>query len=172
MSRTKLSYIVSLLKILFGTSIFFISPDHPYFFVPFLLTGFFDFLGENLLKLDSTTYGRDKMLSSIGTLVFVLAGSFRLIPIFLVSKAVYGWLFLIGLLVIWNLTSEYFLYGKLIYIDSSATRIVKVFIYLFPLLTTFVEKEFLLICICVIATFAEMQLGHFIRMKTTEKDVI
>jgi len=171
MNKTRISYNLSNLRIVLGIIIFFIPTTSDFFFVPFLLTGIIDFTGEGLLKLDSEVYGKDKLLNSIGTLIFVIAGSYRLLPELLLSTTIHSWLLLIALLVVWNLLSEYFLYGRLIYVDSSATRVVKALIYCFPLFVKFINKEFLCLLICVAATFAEMQLGHSIRMKSSELQI-
>lgn len=172
MNKTTVSYILSLFRIIAGAAILFIPSKSHFFIIPFLVVGILDGIVEKLMVLDSSQYGRDKQISSIATLVFVAAGSYKLIPELVLFTAIYGWLILIGVLILWNLLSEYFLYGKLIYVESPATRYVKWMLYLFPLLTTFFEKEFIVLCICVISTFAEMQLGHNIRMKSFDKEVV
>lgn len=166
------SYLLSIVRIIIGILIFFSPVYSPMFITLFLITGFIDFYGERLLKLDSEVYGKDKMLNSIGTIMFILAGCVKLIPELFVSSAVYAWLILIGLLIIWNQTAEIVLYGHLIYVDSYATRVVKLLIYTFPLLTQLIEKEFLCIVICIVSTFAEIQIGHLVRMKTTEREIL
>ena len=103
------------------------------------------------------------MLDSIADLAFVICCCFKLIPALAFPK----WLWILGgaivALKVINQISALVMYKKCIFPHTGANKVTGVLLFVGVPLTVFLESIVPMVLVAVVATFAAVQEGHFIR---------
>ena len=103
------------------------------------------------------------LLDSLADLVFVVCCCFKLIP----ALAFPRWLWILGGVIVAikviNQISALVMYKKCIFPHTIANKVTGVLLFVGVPLTVFLESIVPMVIIAVVATFAAVQEGHFIR---------
>jgi len=78
------------------------------------------------------------------------------------------WIVIIALIKIINIISGHIVQRKLVAVHSVTNKVTGVLLFILPLTFPIVPLKYLAIPVCVVATFAAVQEGHFIR---TDPDI-
>ena len=105
------------------------------------------------------------LLDSLADLAFVICCCFKLIPVLAFPK----WLWILGGVIVAikviNQISALVMYKKCIFPHTVANKMTGVLLFVGVPLTVFLESIVPMVIIAVVATFAAVQEGHFIRTK-------
>ena len=105
------------------------------------------------------------LLDSLADLVFVVCCCFKLIPALAFPKWLWIWGGVIVATKIINQISALVMYKKCIFPHTIANKVTGVLLFVGVPLTVFLESIVPMVITAVVATFAAIQEGHFIRMK-------
>ena len=106
------------------------------------------------------------LLDSLADLVFVVCCCFKLIPALAFPKWLSIWGGVIVAIKVINQISALVMYKKCIFPHTIANKVTGVLLFVGVPLTVFLESIVPMVIIAVVATFAAVQEGHYIR---TEK---
>ena len=105
------------------------------------------------------------LLDSLADLVFVACCCFKLMPLLAIPK----WLWVLGgvivVIKVINQISALVMYKKCLFLHTIANKITGVLLFIGVPLTLYLESIVPMVFVAVVATFAAIQEGHFIRTK-------
>ena len=116
------------------------------------------------LKCESKT---GALLDSLADLVFVACCCFKLIPLLAFPKWLWIWGGVIVVIKVINQISALVMYKKCLFLHTIANKVTGVLLFVGVPLTLFLESIVPMVLVAVVATFAAVQEGHFIRTKKT-----
>ena len=92
----------------------------------------------------------------------------KILPVIDIPIWLYAWTAVIALIKIINMIFGYAMYKRYAAVHTTMNKVTGVLLFMLPLTFTMVPLKYSGIPICLVATFAAVQEGHFIR---TGKDI-
>ena len=105
------------------------------------------------------------LLDSLADLAFVICCCFKLIPVLALPKWLWIWGGVIVAIKVINQISALVMFKKFVFPHTIANKVTGVLLFVGVPLTLFLESIVPMALIAVVATFAAVQEGHFIRTK-------
>ena len=133
------------------------------FWVIYFVCGLSDMLDGYLarrLRCESKT---GALLDSLADIVFVACCCWKLIPVLTFPKWLWIWAGLIVAIKVINQISALVIYKKCFFPHTIANKVTGALLFLGVPLTVFLESAVPMVIIALVATFAAIQEGHFIR---------
>ena len=157
---------ISALRFLGAVCLLFFGVESCAFWVIYFICGLSDMADGYLARKLGCESKTGALLDSLADLAFVICCCFKLIPALAFPK----WLWILGGVIvatkIINQISALVMYKKCIFPHTIANKVTGVLLFVGVPLTVFLESIVPMVIIAVVATFAAVQEGHFIR---TEK---
>ena len=154
---------ISALRILGAVCLLFFGVESCAFWVIYFICGLSDMADGYLARKFGCESKTGALLDSLADLVFVVCCCFTLIPALAFPK----WLWILGGVIvatkIINQISALVMYKKCIFPHTIANKVTGVLLFVGVPLTVFLESIVPIVVIAVVATFAAVQEGHFIR---------
>ena len=102
-------------------------------------------------------------IDSMADIIFVAASVYKFLPVLRLPVSIWIWTVIIALIKLINIISGYVVKKKFVSMHTIANRITGILLFFFPLSVVIVDIRFSAIVVCMAATFAAIQEGHFIR---------
>jgi len=157
---------ISALRFLGAVCLLFFGVESCAFWVIYFVCGLSDMADGYLARILGCESQVGALLDSLADLVFVICCCFKLIPALAFPKWLWIWGGVIVATKIINQISALVMYKKCIFPHAIANKVTGVLLFVGVPLTVFLESIVPMVIIAVVATFAAVQEGHFIR---TEK---
>ena len=135
----------------------------PAFYVFYIAAGVSDMLDGFVARKTNTASRFGARLDTIADFVLVAVCLIKLLPVLRISAWLYVWIGTIALIKVVNIVSGFAVQKKLVAVHSVMNKATGVLLFLLPLRIPFVPLKYSAIVVCVVATFAAIQEGHFIR---------
>ena len=157
---------ISALRILGAVCLLFFGVESCVFWAIYFVCGLSDMLDGYIARKLGCESKTGAMLDSLADLVFVVCCCFKLIPALAFPKWLWIWGGVIVAIKVINQISALAMYKKCVFPHTIANKMTGFLLFLGTPLTVFLESIVPMVIIAVVATFAAVQEGHFIR---TEK---
>ena len=154
-------------RIVFSLSILFTPPLSPIFYVLYGAAGLSDMIDGTVARKTNTVSSFGAKLDTIADFIFAVVCLIKLMPVLDIPAWLWIWIGGIALIKIINIISGVVLHKKLTAVHSVMNKVTGALCFLLPLTLSFIELKYSAIVVCLIATFAAIQEGHFIRMERT-----
>ena len=154
---------ISALRFLGAVCLLFFGVESCAFWVIYFVCGLSDMADGYLARKLGCESKTGAMLDSLADLVFVVCCCFKLIPALAFPKWLWIWGGVIVATKIINQISALVMYKKCIFPHTIANKVTGVLLFVGVPLTVFLESIVPMVIIAVVATFAAVQEGHFIR---------
>ena len=82
------------------------------------------------------------------------------------SVWLYVWVGIIALINVINIVSGYVVQMRFVAVHSVMNKVTGALLFLLPLTLSFIDLKYSATVVCIVATFAAIQEGHFIRTKS------
>jgi CDP-diacylglycerol--glycerol-3-phosphate 3-phosphatidyltransferase len=105
------------------------------------------------------------LLDSLADLAFVVSSCIKLIPVLALPHWLWFWGAVIVVIKVINQISAIMMYKKCLFPHTIANKAAGLLLFIGVPLTVFMESAVPMIIIAVVATFAAVQEGHFIRTR-------
>ena len=156
---------ISALRFLGAFCLLFFEVNSIVFWIFFFVCGLRDMADGYLARKLGCESKTGAMMDSLADLAFVICCCFKLIPALAFPK----WLWILGgvIVAIKVITqiSALVMYKKCIFPHTIANKVTGVLLFVGVPLTVFLESIVPMVIVAVVATFAAVQEGHFIRTK-------
>ena len=156
---------ISALRFLGAVCLLFFGVESCAFWVIYFVCGLSDMADGYLARILGCESKTGAMLDSLADLAFVICCCFKLIPALAFPKWLWIWGGVIVATKIINQISALVMYKKCIFPHTIANKVTGVLLFVGVPLTVFLESIVPMVIIAVVATFAAVQEGHFIRTK-------
>lgn len=138
------------------------------FYTLYVLCGLTDIADGYIARKTHTQSARGARLDSIADMVFVAICAIRFVPTLTLKPWIWGLIAVILLVKLTNLVCGFVLQKKLCFLHTTANRLTGLMLFVLPLTVRFVAVNIAAVPVCIVALFAAVQEGHFIR---TEKNL-
>ena len=133
------------------------------FYFCYFMAGITDMIDGTIARKLGAESEFGEKLDTIADFIFVISALYRLLPVTDISVGIWIWIGVIALIKVINIISGLLLQKKFVTVHSLANRIAGVVLFLLPLTLSFVDIKYSAVFVCLLATFAAVQEGHFIR---------
>ena len=144
-------------RIIFSLPLLFIALSSAWFYVFYLFCGFTDMIDGTIARKTGAVSKLGAKLDTIADFVFMLVCSIKILPLIRIALWLWVWIIIIASIKIFNIALVFIRKKKLISIHSVFNKITGFALFLLPLSLTFVEANYSVATICLLATIAVVQ---------------
>lgn len=162
--RTQIANIITGCRIVCAILLLFIPALSGEFYVAYLLCGFSDMIDGVVARRTNSDSVFGAKFDTIADLVFVFVACYKLLPIIHIPQWMWVWIVVIASIKLSNIICGLLRKKSLISVHSILNKITGVALFLIPLTIQLVELKYSLTAICLIATFAALQEGYYVRV--------
>ena len=150
-------------RILCSVALLFCPAFSPSFFVLYLAAGLTDMIDGPVARKNGTVSEFGAKLDTTADFLFVAACLIKLLP--LIPFPLWLWLWLIGIALIKavNLLSGYIVQKRFVTMHTVMNKTTGILLFVLPLTVPVVALKYSAPVVCMAATFAAIQEGHYIR---------
>ena len=157
--------IITFVRILCSIAILFCPVFSVAFYSLYITAGLNDMIDGWVARKTNTVSEFGAKLDTVADFVFVVVCLVKLLPIMDFPSWLYIWIGVIALIKIINIVSGYVIQKQFVTIHSLMNKVTGVFLFILPLTLSFIDLRYSAVAVCLVATFAAIQEGHFIRTK-------
>lgn len=157
--------IITIIRAIGAFGLLFFGVDSVAFWVLYFACGISDMLDGYLARKLHCESKIGALLDSLADIVFVACCCIKLIPVLALPNWLWIWVLVIALIKIINQISALVIYKKCVFPHTIANKVTGFLLFVGIPVTFFVESLIPIIIIAIVATFAAVQEGHFIRSK-------
>lgn len=155
--------IITSIRILCSIALLFCPTLSPAFYVIYLAAGFTDMIDGTVARKTNTVSELGSKLDTIADFIFFVVCLIKLIPIMNIPVWIYFWIAIIAFIKAINVVSGYVLQKKLVAVHTVMNKVSGALLFILPLTFAILDLKYSAIVVCVVATFAAVQEGHYIR---------
>ena len=159
---------VTILRIVFSVIMLCFSVFSPGFYACYLLAGITDMVDGSVARRFGTESEFGEKLDTVADIIFVAASLYKLLPAIALATGIWIWTGIIAVVKVINIISGFVVQKRFVAVHSLANKITGIALFLLPLTLSFVDIKYTAVLVCMLATFAAVQEGHFIRTKGIE----
>ena len=163
-----LANVITGCRILFSVIILLVPVFSPVFYGCYLAAGFTDMIDGTIARKLGTEGEFGSKMDTIADIVFVAAAAYKILPVMEIPKDIWIWIGVISLIKIINIISGFVVAKQFVSVHTVANKITGLLVFLLPLTMAVVELRYSALGVCIVATFAAIQEGHFIRTGKVE----
>jgi CDP-diacylglycerol--glycerol-3-phosphate 3-phosphatidyltransferase len=165
--RSVMANIITGLRILVSAVLIFCPVFSPSFFALYLIAGVSDMTDGTIARITNSVSEFGSKFDSIADFVFVAVCLIKILPVMDVPVWLYVWTAVIALIKISNIISGYAMQKRYVAVHTFMNKVTGALLFILPLTLVIVPVNYSGIPVCLVATFAAVQEGCFIR---TEKE--
>ena len=154
---------ISALRFLGAVCLLFFRVESCAFWVIYFVCGLSDMADGYLARRLGCESKTGALLDSLADLAFMICCCFKLIPALAFPKWLWIWGGVIVAIKVVNQISALVMYKKCVFPHTVANKVTGALLFVGVPLTVFLESIVPMVIIAVVATFAAVQEGHFIR---------
>ena len=160
---------ITFFRILCSVALLFFPAFSTAFYALYITAGISDMIDGWVARRTLTTSELGAKLDTIADIVFVVVCLAKLLPVLNIPVWLWVWIGVIALIKIINVISGFIVQKRFISVHSTMNKVTGLLLFVFPLTISFIDLKYSAVVVCIFATFAAIQEGHFIRTKTTNK---
>lgn len=157
--------IITCIRILCSIAILFCPVFSAAFYSLYISAGLTDIMDGWVARKTNTASEFGAKLDTMADIVFVIVCLFKLLPVMDILVWLYVWIGVIALIKVINIVSGYVVQKQFVSVHSVMNKVTGTLLFLLPLTLSFIDLKYSATLVCIIATFAAVQEGHFIRTK-------
>ena len=159
---------VTRLRIVFSLIMLYFPVFSPGFYACYMLAGITDMVDGSVARRFGTESEFGEKLDTVADIIFVAASLYKLLPAIALATGIWIWTGIIAVVKVINIISGFVVQKRFVAVHSLANKITGIALFLLPLTLPFVDIKYTAVLVCMLATFAAVQEGHFIRTKGIE----
>lgn len=155
--------IITSSRILCSIALLFCPALSKAFYALYLLAGFTDMMDGTVARKTNTVSEFGSKLDTIADFIFVVICLIKLLPNLAISIWLFIWIGILALIKVSNVVSGFVIQKKFVAVHTVMNKVTGILLFLLPLTLNIFDLKYSAIVICVAASFAAVQEGHFIR---------
>ena len=161
---------ITIIRILCSIAILFCPVFSVAFYSLYIAAGLTDMIDGWVARKTNTVSEFGAKLDTIADIVFVVVCLVKLLPIVDVPVWLYAWIGIIAFIKIINIVSGYVVQKQFVAVHSMTNKVTGILLFILPLTISYIDLKYSAAVVCIIATFAAIQEGHFIRTKKSKNE--
>lgn len=150
-------------RILLSMVLLFCPVFTPVFYALYALAGITDMIDGAVARKTHSVSEFGAVLDTFADIVFVLVCFIKFIPVIEIPVWLYVWIAVIALIKIVNIISGYAVEKKFVTLHTVMNKVTGILLFVLPFTFSFIQLKYSAVFVCIAATFAAVQEGHFIR---------
>lgn len=159
--------IVTSIRILCSIALLFCPAFSPAFYALYLTAGVSDMVDGWVARRTHMASELGAKLDTVADIVFVIVCMVKLLPVLDITTWLWVWIGVIALIKIINIISGFVVQKRFVSVHSIMNKTTGLLLFIFPLTISFIDLKYTAALVCIFATFAAIQEGHFIRTNQT-----
>ena len=155
--------IITGVRIFCAAALLFCQPFSPVFYALYITAGFTDMIDGAIARKTNTASEFGDRLDTAADFLLVVVCLIKLLPVLDVPVWITIWVVVIALIKFINIVSGYVLRKCFVSVHSLMNRITGIVLFALPLTLPVIDLKHSGLVACIVATFAAIQEGHFIR---------
>lgn len=160
-----LANLITSIRILCSLAILFCPVFSVAFYSLYITAGISDMIDGWVARKTNTASAFGAKFDTIADIIFVAVCLIKLLPVMEIPVWLYVWIGLVAIIKAINVVSGFVVQKQFVAVHSVMNKITGTLLFLFPLTLSFINIKYSATVVCIIATFATIQEGHFIRTK-------
>ena len=161
--------IITIIRILCGFAILFCPVFSVAFYSLYLTAGLTDMMDGWVARKTNTVSDFGSKLDTVADVIFVIVCLVKLLPVMEIPVWLYVWIGIIAFIKLINIVSGYVVQKQFVAVHSVMNKVTGILLFILPLTISFIDLKYSAAVVCIIATFAAVQEGHFIRTKKSKE---
>lgn len=162
--------IITSIRIICSISLLFCPALSMLFYVLYIVAGVTDMIDGIVARKTNSVSEFGSKLDTIADFVLVVTCLIKLLPVLDIETWMYIWIVIIAVIKLINIVSCYVMWKKLIALHSVMNKVSGALLFALPLTFRIIGLRYSVIVVCVVATFAAVQEGHYIRTGGDEQN--
>ena len=133
------------------------------FYTLYIIAGISDMVDGWVARRTHTASEFGAKLDTIADIVFVVVCLVKLLPVLNIPVWLWVWIGIIALIKIINIISGFIVQKRFISVHSAMNKVTGLLLFVLPLTISFINLKYSAVVVCIFATFAAIQEGHFMR---------
>lgn len=154
---------ITIIRILCSIALLFFPAFSLAFYILYITAGVSDMVDGWVARRTHTASKLGAKLDTIADIVFVVVCFVKLLPVMDIPVWLWVWIGIIALIKIINIISGYIIQKRFVSVHSTMNKVTGLLLFVFPLTLSFIDLKYSAAVVCIFATFAAIQEGHFIR---------
>ena len=155
--------IITGVRILCAAALLFCRPFSPAFHALYVAAGLSDMIDGAVARKTNTAGEFGAGFDTAADFLLVLICLIKLIPVLDLPVWLTIWIAVIALIKFINIGSGYVMRKRCVSVHSLMNRITGIVLFALPLILPVIDLRYSGLVACIVATFAAIQEGHFIR---------
>lgn len=158
--------IITVSRILFAILILFSPTYSIQFYIFYFIGAFSDMVDGTIARYFRQVSSFGAKLDTLADFIFIMIVFIKIILSIVLPKWLWVWIAIIALIKLTNFFSGYVIYRKFITEHTMLNKITGCLLFILPISIGYFQRGIVtveVISICIIATFAAIQEGHYIR---------
>ena len=161
--KKRIADLITAVRILCSATLLFCPAFSLSFYILYLAAGLSDMIDGSVARNTGTASEFGAKLDTAADFVFVAVCLWKLLPGLAVPLWLWIWIALIALIKMVNIISGYVIRKKYVAIHTVMNKVTGILLFILPLTLSVAELKYSAPLVCMAATFAAIQEGHFIR---------
>ena len=154
---------ITAIRILCSIALLFFPAFSTAFYALYITSGVSDMVDGWVARMTHTVSELGAKLDTIADIVFVIVCLVKLLPVLNIPVWLWVWISIIALIKIINIVSGYIVQKRFVSVHSTMNKVTGLLLFVLPLTIFFINLKYSATIVCIFATFAAIQEGHFIR---------
>ncbi len=161
--------IITSIRILCSIALLFCPVFSTAFYSLYITAGISDMADGWVARKTNTVSEFGAKLDTIADFVFVVVCLVKLLPVMDIPVWLYVWVGIIALIKVVSIVSGFVVQKQFVAVHSVMNKVTGILLFFLPLTFSFIDLRYSAVVVCLIATFAAVQEGHFIRTKKSKE---
>ena len=154
---------ITIVRILCSIALLFFPAFSTAFYALYITSGVSDMVDGWVARMTHTVSELGAKLDTIADIIFVIVCLVILLPVLNIPVWLWAWISIIALIKIINIISGFIVQKRFVSVHSTMNKVTGLLLFVLPLTLSFLDLKFSAAVVCIFATFAAIQEGHFIR---------
>ena len=156
--------LITALRIICSIVLLFCPALSTSFYALYIVAGITDMIDGTVARKTNTVSEFGSRLDTVADFVFVVICLIKLIPVLNITTLIYVWVVIIAFIKVINVVSGYIVQKKFVAVHTVMNKVTGALLFIFPLTVSIIDLKYSVIVVCLVATFAAVQEGHYIRI--------
>ena len=157
--------LITFLRITCSIALILCTPLSVNFYIFYVIAGISDMTDGAVARKTNTVSKFGSKFDTVADFLLFAVCFIKFIPVLNAPKWLYIWIAVIAVIKVINMISGFVVQKKFVTPHTVMNKITGILLFLLPLTLSFVEFKYSAFAVCLTATFAAVQEGHFIRTK-------
>ena len=140
------------------------------FYTLYLIAGVTDMIDGTVARKLGTESEFGAKLDTVADIILFVVCLVKIMPVLVLDVWMMLWIVIIAFIKVINILSGIILYRKFVSVHSLPNRITGILLLTLPLTLDYLDFKWCVAIVCVVATFAAIQEGHFIRTESIDRN--